>query len=103
MNEWAAHHTLDRVEITLHLPTPRSDHRADIAARGWSTTKRGSLWTWQESWNPSEMHVEGYEPVDVVHHLLLVAVQDRPNTQERLSFGLGGGLSWSEPELPFSS
>lgn len=98
---WQAQHRLETVEITYHLPDVRTGALAVMTARGRSSTKRGNLWVHREEWDPADTQHEGYEPSDLARHLLLVAEQDRPNSSERLSFGLCGGLSWTEEEFPF--
>lgn len=99
---WQTQHKLERVEITFHLPDVRTGRPAGITAHGCTSTKRGFLWTHSEQWVDGEMHDEGYEPCDLVHHIMLVCAQDQPNSAARLAYGLTGGLSWSEEELPFS-
>jgi len=39
-------------------------------------------------------------PVDALHHLALVVMQDRPITLSALEHGLRGGRLYEEPQLP---
>lgn len=90
-------HVLERVELKLYLPTSRNSRITRLEASGWSETKRGPLWSIQESWSWSEC-VSGLQPCDALHHVALVAAQDRPVTQGGVEFALTGE---TEPELPF--
>jgi hypothetical protein len=96
---WQTHHKLERIEISYRLADPVRGIRATLTAHGTTATKRGYLWTHSEAWGPDEMHEAGYEPSDLARHLILVCEQDRPNSAQRLAFGLTGGLSWDEPGL----
>lgn len=98
---WQTQHQLETVVITYRLPDVRTGAPAAITAHGRSSTKRANLWTHHEEWDPEDTQHEGYEPSDLARHLLLVAEQDRPNSAERLAFGLSGGLSWTEEEFPW--
>lgn len=57
---------------------------------GSSEYKRLPLWTEANVWTDEDDLMMA--PGDWVHHVILVALQDRPNTSERLLFGLTGGL-----------
>lgn len=98
---WQTAHKLERVDVTYHLPDEALGLKASIQVRGSTSTKRGDLWTYHEVWEPDQTTPECMEPSDVIRHMLLVVEQDRPNTRARLDFGLTGGISWSEDELPF--
>lgn len=90
-------HRLERLELKLQLPHQRNGRRAQLTAHGFSETKRGSLWTMQESWSWSEMHA-GLQPCDALHHLALAAWQDRPITQTGLELALTG-QNWQQLEF----
>lgn len=57
---------------------------------GSSEYKRLPLWTESSVWDTGDDLLMA--PADWIHHVVLVALQDRPNTSERLLFGLTGGL-----------
>jgi hypothetical protein len=92
-------HVLTSVRFTLHLPTSENGSRYRLEAAGESVTSRGSLWSVKEVWERTDV-TEGYQPCDSLHHLALVAAQDRPNTQDGLSKSLFG-LGWEDVPLPF--
>lgn len=90
-------HALERVELKLYLPSRRNNRRSRLEASGWSDTKRGPLWSMAEQWSWSEVHA-GLQPCDALHHVALVASQDRPVTQGGFELAITGN---AEPELPF--
>lgn len=79
-------HKLERVRFTLHLPLPHNENVTSLTVLGESSTARTSLWSVSESWTAEEQ-CAGLQPADAVHHLALIALQDRPRSQEAL-FGL---------------
>lgn len=91
-------HVLERVECKLYLPTSRNGRHTRLECSGWSDTRRGPLWSIAESWSWSEQQ-SGLQPSDALHHVVLVASQDRPVTQSGIEFALTGVV---EPELPFT-
>lgn len=92
-------HVLTSVRFSLHLPTPQNGSSWRLEAAGESVTQRASLWSVQESWQRDDVS-RGYQPCDALHHLALVAAQDRPNTQDALEKALHG-LGWEDVPLPF--
>lgn len=90
-------HRLEVVRLSLHLPTSRNGRRARLEAQGTCSTQRASLWSVSETWTPEE-HRAGLEPTDAAHHLLLCAMQDRPNGQYALERALTG-QGWEQLEL----
>lgn len=92
-------HSLDRLELKLILPTSRNGRHAQLTVHGQSETKRGSLWTVQESWSWTEQQA-GLQPCDAAHHLLLACWQDRPVSQGGVESALTG-QGWSDVPLPF--
>jgi len=95
-SEWHPTHELDRVEVTMRFP---DDGSVELRAAGYASTKRGALWRFQEDFLIDQGSMAAH---DAAAHLLLVVQQDRPNTRERLDFGLMGGLGWEDQELPFT-
>lgn len=90
-NPYAPNHRLDRVMFTLTFdPTP--DPQV-ITGRAWgeSNTRRRVLWSEASVWSEEDSNLS-HAPADWLHHIALVAVQDRPNSSERLLFSLTGGL-----------
>lgn len=87
---------LQSVQFTLELPEHPDSPPAILArATGRSAYKRGSLWHEQSTWtHPEDLR---NAPADWIHHIALTALQDKPNTQERLLFSLTGGLGMQDP------
>lgn len=87
---------LQLVRFRLELPhDPEAPQAVTVHATGESVLRRGPLWTESASWSDPDDH--GIPPADWVHHIALAALQDRPNTSERLLFALTGGLGLQEP------
>lgn len=93
-------HVLHRVEFTLALPVRTNGYRSRVTAHGYSETKRGTLWSMSEQWEVSGRD-HGLEPVDLLHHLALVSIQDHPTSQRELERGLRGGLDLEDPHPLF--
>lgn len=89
--------TLDRFSLTVTLADTPTGPIATLWAAGQCNRKRGNLWVYDET-----CPAEGgrYSLVDLVTHLTLVAVQDRPTSNKALTQGLVGS-AWEQPELPF--
>lgn len=100
-NPYRPVHRLDSVTFNLHLGRLDEEHEHQLAVHGRATTKRADLWTYVESFDPVASRANGYSAADALHHIALVACQDRPNTIDRLQFALSGGLLYQEQELPF--
>lgn len=100
MNPYQPHHRLSTIDVSLTLP-PHDDLDGPIIAvvRGRSATKRVNLWIESGTWDASEPHRQN-NVADWVQHVILCAVQDRPNSTERLMFSLTGGLA-GQDQLPF--
>jgi len=92
-------HSLDRLAARLTLPSRRNGYVAQATLSGESETKRGSLWTVQESWTQAEQD-RGLQVADWMSHLVLVAIQDRPITTTGLQHVLGA-REWEDVPLPF--
>lgn len=93
-------HQLDRIEVTVRLPDEPDPTSTSIAVHGRSSTKRSDLWTYQEYFDDTVTAAKGYGVGDALHHIVLVCMQDRPNTLERLQFSLRGGIAYEQGELP---
>lgn len=92
-------HALDRVQITLYLPTSMSDRSSSIRAVGVAPMKATPLWTYQEAFDPELEEEKGYSLADCAHHIALVCVQDRPRTLKNLDFALRGGIAWEQGQM----
>lgn len=91
-------HALESVSTRLLLPTMRNDRRGQLTVTGESSTKRGSLWSYSESWE-GLAGPQALAPVDTLHWLLLAAWQDRPSSQGELKRSLRPG-GWVDEQLP---
>ena len=95
----AVQHKLDRVEITVNLATSAIDGSIGFQAVGRAMSKRSALWTYHESFGQDVDREKGYGIGDAASHVVLVCVQDRPNSLDRLDFALQGGLSYGDEEM----
>jgi hypothetical protein len=98
-NLWAVKHQLDAVELVLELPNTAGPYTTAIRAHGRSYSKRTALWSYQEVFEPLSSREKGYGPADALHHIALVAQQDRPRSLAELNLALRGGVSWVQEEL----
>lgn len=89
-NEWAVRRRLERVQIDL---VPGQMDRWSLKAQGIQGGKRKPLWTYTEDFGPvrSDLGLS-----DACAHIVLVCMQDRPSTLERLEQGLCGGRLYFE-------
>lgn len=87
---------LHLVTFSLRLPENPGE-RAPVSCRavGSSGYKRLPLWSESSVWDDDED--VRLAPADWIHHIALTALQDRPNTSERLLFSLTGGLGVQDP------
>lgn len=96
-NPYHVPHRLTEVRFTLQLSHPDVEVPVIVGlAQGSGETKRTSLWTESNIWTGDEL-AQGNVVADWVHHIALAALQDRPNTSERLLFSLTGGLGVQDP------
>lgn len=93
------HHKLDRVDISLYLPRYPHAVSSEMRATGYSDTRRASLWHYHEAFDHVLDAEKGYGCADAAHHVALVALQDRPNSLDRLEFALRGGLAWEQGQM----
>jgi hypothetical protein len=97
-NEWRPPaHRLRTVTARLWLPSleePPTPWTGIV--QGGSPTRRAPLWSESNLWD-EDVAQQGNEVADWFHHILLCAVQDQPNSQERLLFSLTGGLGQQDP------
>lgn len=100
MNPFQPSHKLLTVTAKITLP-PAHDLAGPVHAsvRGESETKRVPLWIESNVWDYTDEHRTNHV-VDWCNHVLLSALQDRPNTPERMLFSLTGGLG-AQDRLPF--
>lgn len=82
-------HRLEVVHFRLALPLKRNGYLTSLAVKGESSTSRSSLWTISETWTPDEQEA-GLQPTDALHHIALIAVQDRPSSQDAMFRQLTG-------------
>lgn len=87
-NEWATRAKLDRVDITIEF---EGRLVGKVTATGRSSIKRKPLWVYRED---RTVHDNRYTLIDHLHHLMLVAEQDRPTKLDQLEQGLCGGAGW---------
>lgn len=69
-----------------------------ITAHGYCERKRGSLWSYQDTFPLTGGG--GFTLADAMTHLTLVCDQDRPTTDVQLDRALMGE-AYDHPELPF--
>lgn len=89
-------HRLTRITAQLDLGTGEENDVILGRVFGWSITQRGRLWAEHSSWVAPQDDVVR-TPGDWLHHVVLVALEDRPNSQERLDYGLVGGVGIQDP------
>jgi hypothetical protein len=92
--EWHPRHQLQRVLVDMHMDP---DGAVTIVVTGRSNTQRADLWRHAETIAPGEHHLVAS---DVAHHMLVVALQDRPRTAQAFQDGLVGE-GWQDVPLPF--
>lgn len=90
-------HELTSITAILHLPTSFNGRSYRLEVSGRSITSRPSLWSVTETWTQAEQSA-GLQPTDALHHLALVASQDRPTTQHQLEMCLIGE-GWEQLKL----
>lgn len=93
-------HHLSTVTIKLWLPSRANDWKSQILATGEAATKRSALWSHSERW-PDPLEVVGMTMTDAVSHLALIAVQDRPASQDMFEFHLKGGKQYEDQQSLF--
>ena len=91
-------HKLHRVEFKLELPARLNNYQAHLTCLGYASTKRATLWSTSESFECRNTVLD-LAVVDVLQHVALVAIQDRPTTSSALELGLRGGAA-SDPPPP---
>ena len=93
----APSHELEVVHFSLDIPRRANEHKTTLRASGTAGTSRPSLWNVHESWSWTEQE-RGYQPSDAMAHVLLVAMQDRPTSQEQFEACMIGE-GWSQLRL----
>lgn len=97
-NDWiTSPPTLDRWEVRVTPIASEGEPLWQLDAYGYCWRKRGPIWAYSEVCGESDgaMYVS-----DVVHHLALVCMQDKPASRAALEAGLVGE-AWVQDELPF--
>jgi len=94
-SDFAVKHELHEVHFDLRLA--RAGEVAKVKVIGRSKTKRSNLWHLEEEFTPGDQ----YGAADLIHHLALVALQDRPRNTDTLHRALRGGPAWEDVQLPF--
>lgn len=84
------------VTFRLELSEDPQDETIVARATGESTYRRQRLWTEVSTFSADRDDLR-HAPADWINHIALVALQDRPNSPERLIFGLTGGLGLQDP------
>jgi hypothetical protein len=92
--EWHPRHQLDEAQVRLRF---NQDGSVQVTAVGRSKGQRADLWRHSETVGSDESVLQ---PADIAHHMLLVALQDRPRSLEAFQAGLVGG-GWEDIPLPF--
>lgn len=90
-------HRLATVEARLEVPTRANDYWTRLHVVGRSTTKRAALWTVTEAWQATGRDL-GLVPVDALHLVALIALQERPRSQAEVEYHLRGADR--QPEAP---
>lgn len=92
--EWHPRHKLDRVLVDAQWC---EDGSVQLIVTGRSSTQRADLWRHSEMVGPDEHPLT---VSDIAHHMLVVALQDRPRSSEQFQRGLVGE-GWEDVPLPF--
>lgn len=90
---------LERVEFSLLLPTAAQPNTSALSVHGRSPLRRPALWSYHEAFDDQVDAAKGYGVHDAMAHVVLVCMQDRPNTLDRLDFALSGGLRYAQESL----
>lgn len=98
-NEWAVTHRLETVRFNLNLYDFGDGPEQSLTVHGGSATKRTSLWTYAEHFDDETSRDKGYSVGDALHHIALVAIQDRPSRLQDLELALKGGVSYGQEPL----
>jgi hypothetical protein len=92
-------HELETIRLVLSLPTTRNGRLTGLTVHGGSSTKRGDLWSYRETWTAEEQRGL-LEPTDMVHWIVQATAQDRPMDQATLERCLLPG-GWEDVPLTF--
>lgn len=98
-NPFAVSHRLHTVSIRLELIGHPEITAISALAQGHAVSKRTALWTESAMWTNQDEDLRQV-PADWVNWVTRTALQDRPNSPERLAFGLAGGLGIQDPLWP---
>lgn len=92
--EWHPRHQLEQVTVTVQFV---KGGEVRVVASGRSSGQRADLWRHSEVIDGDESRLV---VADHLHHMLLVALQDRPRSLEAFQRGLVGE-GWEDVPLPF--
>lgn len=92
--EWNARHQMDRVQVDVQL---HRDGTTQISVTGRSEGQRADLWKHVETVAADEHSLVAS---DIVHHLLICAMQDRPRDHKQFAASVRG-QGWEDVALPF--
>jgi hypothetical protein len=96
---WNAQHELQTVTFHLNFYDHGDGPEQSLSAHGRTDTKRSALWSYNEHFGPAEDMERGYSAADAIHHIALVAVQDKPAHLSQLNIALRGGVSWGQDPM----
>lgn len=91
--EWHPQHPLERIDVVVVI---NEDDTATLEAHGRSSGRRTALWTYRLA----QLSPDAIEVGDHLAHVVVCALQDRPDSQPRAEFSWSGGLAGQGP-LPF--
>lgn len=92
---WQPDHTLEQFNVKLSFA---QEGRLMLLANGRSTSQRKDLWRYQEILTSP---LDDLRMADVIHHLSLAVIQDRPRSDALLHQALRGGSAFEDVPLPF--
>nr|CRY95225.1 hypothetical protein [uncultured prokaryote] len=92
-------HELKTLEVNLELPGRSNGYQTSMVIRGRASTQRADLWVIREQWRPED-NERGLAASDALAHVILTALQDRPDSQSGVERSLIGE-GWEDVPLPF--
>lgn len=91
---------LRTLTFSIELPDRTNAYRGRVTAAGYTPVKRGALWVVVEEFEGAVAQC-GASMCDAVNHVTAAALQDRPDTQQRIEQALRGGPHVEQDQLPF--
>jgi hypothetical protein len=92
---WAPDHPLEAFTMKVNF---EREGLMLLTSTGRSSTCRKDLWRYREEFS---YPLDQLKAADVVHHLALAVIQDRPRTDALLHQALRGGSAFEDVPLPF--